>query len=90
MGVSLGLDVGYDWTTCATGTMYGLMGNVLGANENENITNILQATYDSSMKKPATNDASISSRTSNYQRDKKRKIHGEFVRWWYVRKGFHM
>ena len=33
VGVSLGADVGYDWTTSATGTTYGLMGDVLGVVE---------------------------------------------------------
>ena len=34
-------------------------------------------------------DTSINAGTSDYQRDKKSKIHDELVRWWYVRKGFH-
>ena len=90
VGVSLGANVGYfDWTTCVTGTTYGLMGDVLGAKEYEDINNIPQADYDGLMTKPTMYDASINAGTSDYQRDKKSKIHDELVRWWYMSKGFH-
>ena len=69
MGVSLGSDVGYDWATGATGTTYyGLMGDVLGAVEYEDITNIPQADYDDSMTKPAMYDTSINAGTRGIRR----------------------
>ena len=89
MGVALGSDVEYEWTTGPTGTTYGLMGDVLGAVEYEDIINIPQTEYDDTMSKPLMYDTSIIAATSDYQRDKKSKIRDELVRWWYVRKGFH-
>jgi len=65
------------------------MGNVVGTKEYEDITYIPQADYDGSMTKPMMHDTSINVETSDYHRDKKRKIHDELVMWWYVCKGFH-
>jgi len=57
------------------------MGGVLGTVEYEDITNIPQAEHDDTMTKPTMYDTSINAGTSNYQRDKKSKIHDELVRW---------
>ena len=43
VGVALGSDVEYEWAIGPTGTMYGLMGDVLGAVEYEDITKSPQA-----------------------------------------------
>ena len=58
VGVALGADVEYDWATGPTGTTYGLMGDVLGAVEYEDITSIAQAEYDGTMSKPSMYDTS--------------------------------
>jgi len=57
--------MGYDWAVGATGTMYGLVGDVSGAKEYEDVTTISQADYNSSMTKPETYDSSIKAGTSD-------------------------
>ena len=74
--------MGYDWTTGTTGTTYDLMGDVVGAKEYEDITNIPQTDYDGTMTKPTMYDASSNAGTSDYQRDKNSRVHDELVMWW--------
>ena len=68
-GSGTGIGRRIHWATGPTGTPYGLMGEVLGAVEYEDITSIAQAEYDGTMSKPSMYDTSITAATSDYQRD---------------------
>ena len=87
--IAVGSEVDYDWTLSATGHKYGLLADIIGGSEYEEITGIDQNDYDPSLTKPAIYDATITSNTNTFQRERRTVVCNEELRWWYIRRGLH-
>ena len=87
--IAVGCEVDYDWTLCAAGHKYGLLADVLGGEEYEDITGIDRNDYDASLTKPAIYDATITNNTNTFQRERRTVVRNEELRWWYIRRGLH-
>ena len=87
--IAVGSEVDYEWTLSATGYKYGLLADILGGAEYEEITGISQHDYDASLTKPAIYDATITSNTNTFQRERRTVVRNEELRWWYIRRGLH-
>jgi len=87
--IAVGSEVDYDWTLCAAGHKYGLLADIIGGDEYEDITGIDRNEYDASLTKPAIYDASITSNTNTFQRERRTVVRNEELRWWYIRRGLH-
>ena len=86
---AVGSEVDYDWTLSATGHKYGLLADILGGSEYEEITGIDRHDYDASLTKPAIYDATITSNTNTFQRERRTVVCNKELRWWYIRRGLH-
>jgi len=87
--VACRLEVDYDWVTTNLGHKFGLMVDILGEEEYENVTSIDCNDYDPSLAKPAVCDVTITAATNYFQREKRTATRNEELRWWYVHRGLH-
>ena len=71
------------------GHKYGLLADILGGEEYEDITRIDRNDYDPSLTKPAIHDAIITNNTNTFQRERRMVVRNEELRWWYIRRGLH-
>ena len=79
----------YDWTLCGAGHKYGLLADILGGEEYEDITGIDRNDYDPSLTKLAIYDATITNNTNTFQRKRRTVVRNDELRWWYIRRGLH-
>jgi len=65
---AVGPEVDFDWAVCLLGHKYGLLADIIGGEEYEDLTGVDRNNYDPSLAKPDICDATISAATNTFQR----------------------
>ena len=79
--IAVGSEVDYHWTLSGAGHKYGLLGDILGGEEYEDITGIDRNDCDPSLTKPAIYDATIMNANNDFQCERRTVVRNEELRW---------